>query len=476
MRTNESGRAEFSLRIPESMVRSLQEGDDASIGLRATVVDSAGQTESRTISRVVSRSPLRIEVIPESGQLVPGISNVVYFMTSYPDGRPAATRIVVSGFEREVVTSEAGVGTLEFTPASGGFSCVVRAVDKQGLAGRKEVSLPVSAWRDNFLVRTDRAVYTGGQTMHVSATGRGDESIYIDLLKDGQTVVTDAIGMANGKGEYAFDLPPDLFGTVELCAYRFGRGGRPWKKTRVLYVRQANSLQIRATAEHKEYRPGQKAAVHLQLVDSAGRPTPGAISLTAVDEAVYSVLNQALPDEQSAFTLDDNLLKPVHALQAWSPVANEPTADRNRFEQALFARAADSSPGTPNSTGMRNRVVRRALSGRVHLPREGKQAQSRRTAGLEFVHRLWDIGGIFLACGLLGYVYFVLLADLPRTACRGDRQRDVCLAFDGGVVAWVGGENSQQRTDPDEMGIGHGRGSNGAANERDSETRRQLME
>lgn len=116
LRTNETGRAEFSLQIPQSTIRPQQEGEDASIGVRATVVDSAGQTESRTISRVVSRNPLRIEVIPESGQLVPGISNVVYLMTTYADGRPAATRIVVSGFEKEVVTSEAGVGTLEFTP------------------------------------------------------------------------------------------------------------------------------------------------------------------------------------------------------------------------------------------------------------------------------------------------------------------------------------------------------------------------
>ncbi len=418
LRTNETGRAEFSLQIPQSTIRPQQEGEDASIGVRATVVDSAGQTESRTISRVVSRNPLRIEVIPESGQLVPGISNVVYLMTTYADGRPAATRIVVSGFEKEVVTSEAGVGTLEFTPkeSNRAISWVVRAVDKQGLSGRKDVMLPISIWSDNFLVRTDRAVYTGGQTMHVAATGRGDEPVFIDLLKDGQTVVTDAIAMPNGRGEYAFDLPPDLFGTVELCAYRFRREGRPLKKTRVLYVRQADRLQIRATAEHKEYRPGQKAAVHLQLVDSAGRPTPGAISLTAVDEAVYSVLNQVMSDEQSTFTLDEKLLKPVHAVQAWSPVAAEPTADRNRFEQALFARTADLSPGTPEFDSFG--VTSQESSG-VHslaastYPEKAAEAQSRRIAGLELVYSLWTIGGVLVLCGLLAYVYFVILADLP---------------------------------------------------------------
>ena len=418
VRTNETGRAEFSLQLPQSTIGPQQEGDDASIGLRATVVDSAGQTESRTISRVVARNPLRIEVIPEAGQLVPGISNVVYLMTTYADGRPAATRLVVSGFEKEIVTSAAGVGTLEFTPTQTNrtISWVVRASDQQGLTGRKDVRLPVSTWSDNFLVRTDRAVYTGGQTMHVAATGSGDEPVFIDLLKDGQTVVTDAVAMPNGKGEYAFALPPDLFGTVELCAYRFRRDGRSLKKTRVLYVRQASSLQIQATAEHKEYRPGQKAALNLQLVDHAGRPTPGAISLTAVDEAVYSVLNQALPDEQSELMLDESLLKPGHALQTWKPMADEPTADRNRFEQALFARTADSSPATPEFgsfgiTGQESSGLH-SLAASTY-PEKAIQAQSRQIAGLDFVHWLWTISAIFLACGLLAYVYFVLLADLP---------------------------------------------------------------
>ena len=72
--------------------------------------------------------------------------------------------------------------------------------------------------------------------MHVSAIGRGSEPVLIDLVKDGQTVLTDAISLVNGRGEYAFDLPTDLFGTVELTAYRFRRRGpRPAKEARAVY-------------------------------------------------------------------------------------------------------------------------------------------------------------------------------------------------------------------------------------------------
>ena len=45
---------------------------------------------------VVTAQPIHIEVIPESATLVKGVANIVYLFTSYPDGRPAQTRITIS--------------------------------------------------------------------------------------------------------------------------------------------------------------------------------------------------------------------------------------------------------------------------------------------------------------------------------------------------------------------------------------------
>lgn len=449
VRTNKGGRAEFSIRLPESLARPPQDSDDALIAVRGTVVDSAGQTESHTISRVVTKNPLRIEVIPESGRLVPGVSNVVYLMTSYADGRPARTHLAVSGFDREIVTSEAGVATVELTPRTAKdreISWTVRATDQQGLSGRKDFTLPVGRWSDDFLVRTDQAVYTGGQTMRLVAIGRGAEPVLIDLVKDGQTVVTDSIAMLNGRGDYALDLPPGLFGTVELCAYRFREQGLPLRKTRVLYVHQAKALGIRTMLDRKEYRPGQKATINLQLVDSAGRPTPGAISLAAVDEAVYSVQSQAPADEQSVFTLDQELLKPVLALYPWSPTSSPHglSVALKQFEQALFARSA-ARPGNDLDSvlerlGPSSDVDPRALeilqgpdweqfvpqgtvsaatmailrNAGVHTlnattyPEKLQETQTRQREGIAFVSGLWAIFAVVGVGCLIGLCVFAL--------------------------------------------------------------------
>jgi alpha-2-macroglobulin-like protein len=420
VRTDKNGRAAFSIHIPPSLAQVAEAAEEVPFRMTATVVDSAGQTESRTLCRVVTASPLRIEAIPESGGLVPGISNVVYLLTMYPDGRPAVTSLVVSGFDHEVTTSAAGVATVEFKPETAKdheISWMIRATDKQGLSGRKEVKLPVGRWSDDFLVRTDRAVYTGGQTMHVQAIGRGSEPVLIELVKDGQTVLTDAIPLVNGRGEYAFDLPTDLFGTVELAAYRFRREGHAMPKRRVLYIQQANALQIRAKLDRNEYRPGQKAAIDLELVDRVGRPTPGAISLSAVDEAVYSVLNQPHADEQSVFTLDEDRLKPVLALHYWSPqsAAGNRSVDRIQFEQAIFARTTEREPelvpdGSANSA---REFWPLHTIGETTYPAKAAAAAGAQREGLELAEKL-EIGfALVVGCVLLVFAFFAIPADIP---------------------------------------------------------------
>ena len=72
-------------------------------------------------------------------------------------------------------------------------------------------------------MRTDRAVYDGGQTMHVTAIAGRDGPVFIDLIRDGQTMLTASVPVIRGRGEYALDLPPELFGTIELSAYRYSQ-------------------------------------------------------------------------------------------------------------------------------------------------------------------------------------------------------------------------------------------------------------
>jgi anti-sigma factor RsiW len=349
--TDGLGKATFELKVPDKLIGKEQNSGDARLSFVVAVQDTAGQKQSKTVSRVVTNQPLRIEVIPEAGTIVHGVANTVYLYVSYADGRPARAEVVVSGRDETLKTSALGIASFEISPESAVVDYTIRATDAEGKTGRKTVRLEASNTSRDFIVRTDKAVYDGGDTMKLTALGSGVEPVFLDILKDGQTLLTYMVEMKDGRGEQTLDLPADLFGTVELCAYRFGRDGLPVRKTRVLVVRQADQLSIRAELDKKEYRPGRSAKVDLTLTDAHGKPTAGAISLAAVDEAVFAVLDQAPGMERTFYLLEQQLLKPVYAIYPWAPdLKNAPPAEIDRFEQALFSRTVQTKESPRYST------------------------------------------------------------------------------------------------------------------------------
>ena len=106
-----------SCPCPATLIGREPDGGHARVAVTATVRDPAGQTQERTESRVVAAQSIRIEVIPEVGELVKDLPNTIHLLTTTLDGRPARTRLIVSGLDRELHTQcELGVASFEVTP------------------------------------------------------------------------------------------------------------------------------------------------------------------------------------------------------------------------------------------------------------------------------------------------------------------------------------------------------------------------
>ena len=68
---------------------------------------------------------------------------------------------------------------------------VVKVMDAGGTVLRRQrAELKCGDFPLDFLLRTDRAVYKAGDTMTLTALGGGAEPVFVDLLKDGQTLLT----------------------------------------------------------------------------------------------------------------------------------------------------------------------------------------------------------------------------------------------------------------------------------------------
>ncbi len=352
--------------------------------------------------RVVTSQPIVVQVIAETEQLVPGVDNRFYVYTSYPDGRPAETRVTVHGVAKEIETNRFGIGVFEVNPTEISSGLTLRAIDSQGLVGRAHKSIATSGAAGDFLIRPDKSVYRGGETMTLVALGGGSEPVFVDLMKDDQAVLTQTIEISPNtelgtrRGELQFDLPPDLFGTIEVVAYRYGPSGLAVRRSRVVYVEQARELNVRATLDKDEYRPGSQAKLRLSLSDAEGQAVAGAISLAAVDEAVFSVLSQSTGLAETFFLLEQELLEPVFEIYNWSPDSlrgDDLLVERQQFENALFATTA-SQDASPFSLAAATYETKAAAT------------QNLRSRGLRATNAAWIGLVIVLAC--CGAVLFAM--------------------------------------------------------------------
>jgi uncharacterized protein YfaS (alpha-2-macroglobulin family) len=367
LRTDADGMA--GVIVPVDLDRP-EESEDRTLTAEATLTDTAGQKQTATATVVVSRQPFRLEVVPENSTLVTGVPNRFYVFASSPDGRPVRVKLTAPQLEDAVWTSEQGLAMLELTPPTdeGGFwSLQLRGRDAEGHSVSLETRLRCELSPQAFLLRTDRAVYRGGQTMRVETLG-GTLPVFLDVLREGQTVLTTTITPREGRGVAEIDLPAEWSGSLRLSASREPTVQSPTWRTLSILVRPADQLTVKAKLDRSEYRPGTKARLTLSLTDPRGRPAPGAVSLAAIDEAVFHVRGGFPSLEQQVFS------EAGQALTAQAAFARE-------------SRAGDSSPYSLASDT---------------YPEKAWKVEQRCEQGL-YSGYLWS-GILVLAALLVGYV------------------------------------------------------------------------
>ena len=98
----------------------------------------------------------------------------------------------------------------------------------------------------------------------------------MDIVKEGQTVLTRDLDLENGQAELSLTATPEMAGTVDFNAYLFGRDARPVGDHRLIFVQPADELKIETVADAPVYKPGAEARDPLSRDQLArpGRPAP----------------------------------------------------------------------------------------------------------------------------------------------------------------------------------------------------------
>jgi uncharacterized protein YfaS (alpha-2-macroglobulin family) len=321
--TDEAGNFTFEFNLPAYIAGSDLEGGLGRFYLQAMVTDQTQHSEISNLSLPVSGSSLVIEAIPEGGQIHPGIDNILYVLVSYPDGSPAeaSLRLTFSdnGQMMDVPTGSYGLAEVRLTPQNSWQQIVIEARDKQGHVAQREFYFEGDYAEESILLRPEKPVYRVGESMRLSVfTSQPKGTVYLDIVREGQTVSTRSVEVENGKAEVVVDLTPELYGTLELHAYKILRSGTITRDTRLVVVDNANDLAIQFIPGKEIYRPGDQASLLIQVNGQDTRGAKAALGLAIVDESVFALAEQDPGFAKLYFMLEQELLQPKYDLHGFS--------------------------------------------------------------------------------------------------------------------------------------------------------------
>lgn len=405
-KTDADGNYAFDLALPDYFTGRPISGGAARVLVEATVKDTASHSESRGEPITVSPSALLITAIPESGKLIPDVENQVFILSSYPDGTPARTSLTIHprGLpSMQASTDDAGVAVIRLpmrksdeayeTRASIGKEFLhIDADDHRGNRASTNIRLDYRDGADQILLRAEHALYRAGDVMHLKVfSSRERGAAYLDVVKEGQTILTRDVEMEAGEADLDLPVTPQMAGSLDINAYLFGRDAQLVGDHRLVFVQPADELRIETVADAAEYKPGAEARVHFRVTNARGQGVSAALGVQAVDEAVFALAEKQPGFAKVFFYLEQEVMKPrfeIHSLSMEGIVApgSVVTPARSTEEQPqndLAARALFSA------TEMAQPDKLDAEFGR-ELPQEGAEAYRARYQA-EFnsqVHRL----------------------------------------------------------------------------------------
>jgi len=315
---NEEGIFGFTYDLPTAFAGiDLLQGD-AYLQFDAEVTDLAEHTEKVSKVSVVAASPLKVALVPESGDLVPGVGNRIHVVTADPTGMPVSATVTVSGENLApltVSTDTRGLGSFVLVPPEDSLVLSLDAQDALGNQMEKDVVLQAGKSGATVLLRVQKRLYRVGDTIHLDVWANdAKDRIYLDVIKGNQTLMTDAIDLTDGQASYEMELTPDMEGNVQFDAYYLTRESHIVRDTQLVLVEGARDLDVSVTLDKEVYLPADTANVTFEVKDLTGHGVAAALGLAIVDEAVFALTEFRPGLAEIFFEIEQDIMKPRYQI------------------------------------------------------------------------------------------------------------------------------------------------------------------
>ena len=223
----------------------------------------------------------------------------------------------------------------------------VEATDAEGHTARATQTLDDAPSEEAIILRVDKTLAKVGDTLTLAAVSTTHSgTLYLDVVKNKQTILTRAVDMTNGQATLALPVTADMAGTLELHAYKILPNEDIIRDTRTIIVAPADDLNVQMTADQAQYKPGGDATLRFAVTDKEGSPVQAALGLALVDESVFALSELKPGLEKVYFTLEKELMEPKYEIHGLTPerlfLAGREDKPRQRAAAMLLASAPAS--------------------------------------------------------------------------------------------------------------------------------------
>ncbi len=428
-KTDARGNFAFEFDLPAHLTGSDLDQGLERYYLQASVIDQAQHTEMTNLSLPVSANPIAIQAIPESGQFRLGVENILYVLTSTPDGSPIECDLTLTWPDLNQTltahTDHYGLAEVRVTPNGAQQQFNVQAIAANGAATSHEFAFTSDPSTSTILLRPDRPVYRVGDTLTLTLLTSTGGTVYLDFAREGQTISTRAVPITDGRAEVAVDVTPDLYGTLELHAYQLLNSGTIVRDTRLVIVDAASDLNVALQPDREVYRPGDHVGLDINVKDQSGAGTQAAIGLAVVDESVFALAEQDPGFAKLYFLLEGQLLEPKYDLHGFG-LAHLLT-DQSAEDQALRSAQAEAAQASLAQAAPQQVNFSLAANSHEDTVRRAAELQS------QFFTDLTNV--LYWAAILLSMPIILLTFDALHRRQRA--RRSFWLALLGAVIAGV---------------------------------------
>jgi uncharacterized protein YfaS (alpha-2-macroglobulin family) len=329
--TDADGLYRYQFAVPASLAGQL-DNRTAQVDLEITVVDTANHAETIDETVTVTEKAILVKAIPESGAIRPGLENIVYLHTTYPDGTDAQTELTIvssAGTTETVATDAYGLATITVTIASRDrLALTVNAIDPLGHSAEQHFAFGAGP-SDAVLLRPDKAEYQVGETMNVDLWLAGDATTaYLDIIKGRQSFGLVELPVQNGRAQAAIPLDGSLLGTLELNAYAVTGNGTVVSDRRLALVNPAPA-SVDLLLDADSYRPGETATLDVAVLRN-GEPMTGVLGISIVDESVFALGQQDPGFARTYFLLERQLQESPYNVHGFAPLNDDDPSPYDR--------------------------------------------------------------------------------------------------------------------------------------------------